>query len=225
MLLSTLADMCQVALDDSGGAIWSQQTVQDWVLEAIRDYSNHCQRIALEYLPLTPYSYIFNPPLACLDIVSASREAREAGDPIYLTRYNHKDPRFWEEDDYYDWVPSLDRFSPGILYLSKPAGSSEFLELISKSLYYVYEYAGADPVILVPDQDLPITVHYVVWRALTERLMHVITTNVPDGNESTNPDHWGNRLGAMNDAVAAARKTYDTALAAAVQARAGIHPD
>jgi hypothetical protein len=219
MLLSGLADICQLALNDSGAAIWSQQTVQEWVLEGIRDYSNHCQRTSIEYYATDAYTYTFNAPLACLDVVTLSRETDEEGFYQYLTRYNHQDPRFYEEDDYYDWLPSHDRFYSGVIHLSKATVPGDVLQLTYKSLYYVYEFAGADPEILVADEDLPIIVQYVVWRALTERFLHILSLNPPSGGSSADPDHWGNRLGDLRQAIELARDHYTASLTAAVQAR------
>jgi hypothetical protein len=172
--LAQLADICQRQLADETGFTWSQETVEAWVLEAIRDISQHFPRVREARYTLTAQVHEYDLPNDFVDALLVEYPDGE-DPPAYLTRLARTDPDFWSSDDYYDIYPGgqlsdpdVDELEVGLLILSAAPSTGEHA-----TLAYSAEHDSAlDPTdtVTIAQRLHGVVVTYVVWRAWVERV-------------------------------------------------------
>ena len=119
--LLQLADRCQLALNDSGVGTWPQATVEAWVLDAIRDYSQYFPRVRTSTTTITTPSstpHVFDLPGDFLAVVLVEFPDGE-DPPEYLQLRSRTRDGFWDYTGFYDIEPSHDAATAGKLYLSE----------------------------------------------------------------------------------------------------------
>ncbi len=218
-----LADVCQMAMADAGGAVWAQETVEEWVLEGIRDFESRflaTKDVLIDVGPGLPRELQLD-----ADVVSIIQVEYPYGEdpPSFLTRFSRFDPRFWEGTGYYDVRISERRGEGPVLFLSDDLVTDEIIKCTCRCLYWDFADFGEpwySEGVLIPDRYLSIIVDYVVWRALQERVLNqaqaVCASRTPADYQYLAALHGA--LGALQSAADAARKIYDDAFAAALAA-------
>ena len=216
MEISEVADMAQIALNDTAASVWPQATVETWVLEAIRDYETRLQFIAIIDQYMTGVVWTLDLPQPTVDVLAVEYPWGYFP-PNYLTRFSRFDPRFYDSDQYYDWEPRLDRSHEPILYLSAETTPNTMITFTLKYLYYDYTWGGQT--VLVPDQHIPVLINFVVWRAMQERLATAVQTieyKVMNGMTTSIVFNNTDIVATLAAVAAAARNLYEASLAAAI---------
>ena len=160
--LAQIATRAANALADAGAATWSAATLQEWVNEAIRDYSQHFPAtITQTLLPTTgDHDHALNSRYQGILLV----EYPVGEDPPqYLTRLSRSHPDFWLSDDYYDIEPSGTSSDGPTLYISANPTTGEQIKV---TMHASHEpVTGATSLIPVYSQHEHLLVLFVVWKA------------------------------------------------------------
>jgi hypothetical protein len=167
--LLQLADRAQLALNDAGVATWAQATVESWVLDAIRDYSQSFPRVrtSTTTIAVDDAGHEFDLPTDFLGMVLVEFPDGE-DPPEYLKRRSRTRSGFWDYEGYYDLEPSADAGSAGTLYLSEEPDNGEAYTLTWLAPHDTDLDSG--DTITVPEDHESILVLYVVWQAIRERM-------------------------------------------------------
>lgn len=210
--LSQLADRVQLLLNDTEGTVWSQLSIEQWIVDGVREYSIHFPRTCyLSGLTADGLQEIELPEdfIAMLQV-----EFPRTDDPPhrYLKRLARTHPDFWQRDYYYDVEPT--NASPeatSTLYLSAvPTGQSIGL---TYSAFHIPTYADGEPSLMqasVPHQHEHIIEQFAVWQAHVQRL----ATEVQD------PDLTIRLMQQYKLAVQTTEASYRASLREAMKARA-----
>ncbi|MGD2155826.1 MAG: hypothetical protein PVG14_09525 [Anaerolineales bacterium] len=163
--LAELADKAQNALDDAGAGTWSQTVIEEWCLDAIRDYARFFPRtIQLEITTSADDNY-YDLPYDFREIVSVEYPQGE-DPPEFLQRYDYQIDDFWNSDDYYDVVERREATDKTELVISADPDADETIRV-----EYVGDHdlsVGSSDPITVPERHEDILVAYVVWAAWRE---------------------------------------------------------
>ncbi len=199
--ITKVADLAQIALSDTANSTWSQSDVEQWVIEAIRDYGSHFHRALETTLNCVTDQHNYTLPndyIAPLKV----EYPKDEDPPVYLDRFPRKDPTFWQSDRYYDVQEFSTAEDPGELWISPDPSTGEYIYLTYQAMYYDPDASIAVTNCYVPDTHLPLLVLFVQWKAAVERL----------NNELQAPDRSINLIDDMNDAVDTARRSYERAI-------------
>lgn len=197
-----------LALGDPGGATWPTDTVDDWVEEAIRDYSQHFKRTLSQTIDCVDDQHNYDLNYDVRGIISVEYPQGE-DPPEYLDRKSRLDPDFWTDDGYYDWEPAYQEVdhtgsAPPVLWISAEPVDTEDI-LVTYHAHFHYEASNE---VLVPEEHIPILILFVQWKAMHERM--ATATQAPDYSQVL--------ITQLRAAVDSARATYEKALRTAVQA-------
>ncbi|MGD8626206.1 MAG: hypothetical protein PVJ34_16835 [Anaerolineae bacterium] len=204
--LEEIANRAQNVLADSAAATWSQATVQEWITDAIKEYSTTFPRQLGTTVSTSADTHNYTLPSDFLEMLLVEYPTGE-DPPEYLERLNRKDPRFWHSDDFYDVEHKRDAQADGVLWISDdPAGTE------TVTLTYLGHHdltLAADDSITVPAEHEHLLILWVVWRAHQER----------EADELQNPDTTIRMLHQMKLATEAAERAYYKALNEAKEQR------
>jgi hypothetical protein len=207
MDIADVADLAQESLSDTGGSIWDQAVVENWVLEAIRDYSMHFHQVKDETIATSDgvHEYILDRDV--LDVINV--EFPDSQDPPeYLTRLPRTDPRFWASDKFYD-LELRHTFAPdyeSAIWISAPGETGVSIGYQYLAAYYEGTGVVADITVTLPINHVQILIVYVHWKAATERLF----------DELQDPDRTIHLIDGMRNTVDTLRQQYDRMLAEAL---------
>jgi hypothetical protein len=202
--LANLADQAQISLNDAGAGTWPQATVEAWVLDAIRDYSQHFSRTLEATVTTTAATHRYDLPVAPAAFRGMVLVEYPTGEdpPEVLDPLSRKDPRFWAGEGYYDVEPS-GAASAGSLWISASPDDGETITLTYLAPHS--DKLASDDTLTVPGEHETILVDYVVWRALSERVV----------TEAQSPDTTVRLLYQFMLAAERAEDAYRESLAAA----------
>jgi hypothetical protein len=212
-----LADIAQNTLGDAGAATWPQATVEEWVVQALRDYGTHFSRIrALRIAVATTGTRSYELPEDFREMVNVLYPY-DVSDPHQtetpLHRRDRRDPGFWDEDGYYDILStrSADEDADlSVLYISEEPTAGEEIYIEYSTFYWdIPTGAPETDYIYVPYEHIPILVQFIVFLAAQERL----------ATELQDPDRTLHLVNDLTEAVASAKKIYDDMIAAAKAGR------
>jgi hypothetical protein len=165
--LAELADKAQNALDDAGAATWSQAVIEEWCVDAIRDYSRYFPRVIREDISTGAVGGVHEHDLPndFRDIITVEYPQGE-DPPEYLDRLHYQDPYFWNSDKNYDIIARHEEILNGILIVSAETTALETIRI-----EYVGDHdldlASGDQ-ITVPMRHEDLLIAYVVWVAWRE---------------------------------------------------------
>lgn len=204
--LAQLADRAQNALNDSGAGTWSQTLVQEWVLEAVREYSIHFPRIQIADMDCSTGAHEYDLPADYSAMLTVEYPLGQ-DPPQYLKRKDHRDPLFWLSDDYYD-VPQIPGeiapegkdVAPAQLYISAQVSTGETIR-ITYHAHHRLDLEGSD-LLSVPREHEHLLILFVIWKAFTERL----------ATESQSPDTTMGLLQSLRLLAQRAQEAYLAAL-------------
>ena len=165
--LAQLADRAQAAVSDGAAATWSQDQMEAWAVEAIRDYSNYFPRRLQATITTTLDERTYDLPAGLLAVASVEYPAGE-DPPQYLARHSYTDPAFWQADGHYDLVRSRDATGTAELTISTKPAAGETIAVHYLAIHDV-TVESADT-ITVPAAHEPILIEFIIWRAWLERL-------------------------------------------------------
>jgi hypothetical protein len=209
--ITEVADIAQNALGDAAAGTWSQATVEEWVLQAIRDYSTHFSMITTTTITCVTGIREYALPtdfLAAVHVQYPYEMVAGVGTPDEgLKRKSFTQPDFWDVDGYYDWLPVRSAgVEPADLYISNIPTACELIYVVYSALYYHRD--DSSPTITycrVPDQHIPVLVQFVMFLAAQERL----------NTELQDPDRTIHLIDDLRGAVRGAKKTYGEMITAA----------
>lgn len=160
-----LRELCRRRLGDlSGSPTFSDLQVNQWINDALSDYSLHFPRPAATDLSTTAGEHAYDLPA---DFQAMARVEYPQGDdpPTLLAPRGEDQAGFWESDGYYS-VRAGDAVTPAQVVISASPGEAETLRL-----GYLADHAWLDDetdVTTVPDRHLELIVLFVRWAALQE---------------------------------------------------------
>jgi len=167
--LAELADRAQIMLNDSGAGTWAQATVEEWVKDAIKDYSTHFpmqDEVTVSVSGANP-GHEFNLFTGIIGILEVEYPDGESP-PIYLKRKKRHNPGFYGYAGYYDVWLTGDQTTAPVLYLSEEPSDGE--DIIVKVIKHHPEPASSGTDLTVPIHHENILLLYVLWAAFRERL-------------------------------------------------------
>lgn len=167
--LAQLADRAQLTLNDSLASTWPQATVESWVLDAIRDYSQTFPMTVTFTVTVSGASPGHEFDLVT-GIIAISLVEYPGGEdpPVYLKRRRRTHPNFYNVEGYYDWQPTDDQTTAPVLYLSEEPSDGETIYVTVK-IHHTTSLVSGDS-ITVPVHHESILILYVLWQAFKERL-------------------------------------------------------
>jgi hypothetical protein len=189
-----LADRAQNVISDAGAAKWSQAIIEEWVQDALRDYSRsfpRVQHITVETFAATRVYAISGDFFGILSFEYPILE----DPPHYIQRFDSQDPAFYE-GDYYDLIYML---SVPVIILSQPQDDQSF----TCHIYTTHVAATSPAVLTVPGGHEDILIQYIVWRAMSER--KALQAHTPTSNSSL-------LMAQLNQLEKDARRIYERML-------------
>lgn len=167
--LANLADRAQLYLNDSGAGTWPQATVESWIVDAVRDYSQRFPRTRTVSISFTG-SDIGHEHELTTDVIAVTL-VEFPGDedpPAYLKRRPRTHPQFYDREGYYDIHIIHDQTDYALLYLSREPVDGEKVYVTFICTHDVTLSSGDD--LTVPYQHEGLLILYVLWQAFKERL-------------------------------------------------------
>ena len=165
--LAQLADRAQNAISDAGATTWSQSIVEEWSVEAVRDYSQFFPRRVTDTIATLVDDREYDLPADFRRMLSVEYPT-DQDPPEYLRRRSFMDPDFWEVDGYYDVVKHGDVAGVDELWISEKPAAGETITIIYHADHDLSLASGDS--ITVPARHEHILVEFVIWRAWTELL-------------------------------------------------------
>lgn len=173
--MTTLAQMIsrsRNALSDPDEETWSDALLEEWLRDAVRDYSRYIPRALPENQNFSsaPFNQ-FNPPFAFQAIVSMRHYYNSGADYRFVTRKDWHDLAFQDGSGYYYHVRKRsDANETDLIMLSfdvaeTPAEYIQFDYLAD----HEWLFDNPDYILSVIERDEPILIQYVIWRAWLER--------------------------------------------------------
>ncbi|MFN2189010.1 MAG: hypothetical protein ACK2T3_09610 [Candidatus Promineifilaceae bacterium] len=160
--LETLINLCEADLADTGNTTWSAADIQQWIVDAIADYSAHFRRILIQDITTSLNDRMYDLQDSCIGVISV--EYPQGHDPPqYLQLRSHTHPDFWVQEGYYDHITHSDDTDAGELWISAKPAAGETIRV----RYQAYHELPDDTsdVITVPAEHQHILRNYVLWRA------------------------------------------------------------
>jgi len=193
---SQLRDLVRRRLgDDSVPYKWSDLQVNQWINDAIADYSVHFPRTITLKIDCTAGTHYYNLPLDIKTVISVEYPKGE-DPPEFLTLSDRLLPEFFESDTLYCVEPSIDAVTAGLLWISSDPLATEDINLIYQG-DHAYLDDDADAVTVI-DRHLELIMLYVRWAGFQE----LATT------ESSNPDPTSLALSTLELNAYRAQRLY-----------------
>lgn len=167
--LANMADRCQLTLNDSGAGTWSQDTVESWVIDAIRDYSQRFPRTRTVSITFSGddngHEHEFTTDIIAVALVEYPGDEDP---PVYLKRRPRTHSQFYGHAGYYDVHLPHDQTEYSLIYTSEEPQDGEKLYVTFTCHHDVTLDSGDD--LTVPVHHEGILLLYVLWQAFKERL-------------------------------------------------------
>jgi hypothetical protein len=177
--LATLINLCEADLADSGNATWAAADIQQWIVDAIADYSIHFKRELSQDLTTLLNDRMYDLPDVCFGIVSVEYPQGE-DPPEYLHPRSHTHPDFWITEGYYDYIINGNDTDQDELWISDKPAASETIRV----RYLAHHDLPTETTdnLTVPDEHQFLLRNYVLWRAAIQ--LKVVEEASPTSNSS-----------------------------------------
>jgi hypothetical protein len=168
--MTTLVNMAlraQLALNDTEAGTWEQETLESWILDAVKDYSQYFPRVQTSALTVTSETgHAYDLPADFLNVILVEYPTGE-DPPAYLLRRARTRPDFYDHPGYYDVEPSKAAFGYAQIYFSEEPQAGEEWQVT----YHGTHDSTLDPsdVITVPQDHEYLLILFVIWQAFKER--------------------------------------------------------
>ena len=177
--LATLINLVEADLSDSGNATWAAADIQQWIVDAIADYSGHFRRELSQDLTTLLNDRMYDLPATCLDIVSV--EYPQGSDPpTYLQHRSHNHANFWIDSGHYDYIISGSDTAEDEIWISEKPSADETIR-VRYLAHHDLPTENTDN-LTVPDEHQYVLRNYVLWRAAIQ--LKVIEEATPTSNSS-----------------------------------------
>jgi hypothetical protein len=198
---SDLRNLCRRRLGDTASPYhWSDLQINQWINDAIAEYSIHFPRQLKTTLTCSAAVTAYDLPAGFLAPTSVEYPVGE-DPPRYLYRLAITEPNFWAQLDCYDILLPEDQSDlPQILLSAEPAAGEQI------TIHYLAEHPSLDDdadITTVPDRRLELIVLFVRWAAYQELA----------SSESADPDPTNLAMGTLELNAYRARREYRKLLA------------
>ena len=195
-----LRDLCRRRLGDLAVPYkWSDLQVNQWINDAIADYSIHFPRRVALKIDCATGMHTYDLPADCHAVLRVEYPHGEYP-PKYLQLSDSASPFFYDSGYLYDFAPAMDADTPGQIIISASPLSIEDIEIIYQGDHtYLDDDAGE---VTVLDRHLELVMLYVRWAAYQE----LATT------ESSDPDPTSLALSTLELNAYRAQRLYLQAL-------------
>jgi hypothetical protein len=204
----SLRDLCRRRLGDLEVPYkWSDLQVNQWINDAIADYSIHFPRRVELKLDCTLNTHSYALPADCHGLLSVEYPTGQ-DPPEYLRPADRFAAGFYTHDDLYDFLPSHDQDSPGSLCISADPTAAQDINVI-----YLADHAYPDDdldEITILERHYELILLYVRWAAYQELA----------SSESSDPDPTSLALSTLELNAYRAQRLYLQALEKAHKAEA-----
>lgn len=209
--LTELADVIQIHLSDSAADTWSQANIEQWIRDAIKEYSIHFPRVLSATINCQQDIRIYDLPADFYDTLSVEYPAGE-DPPRFLRRLTRKHSLFWQSAGFYDLIKTLDDTNRAQMIVSQKPQTGQTIDVWYQAGHQ-FDLESGDA-ISVPAEHHHLLIMYVVWLAWRERL----------AAEEKGPDSITSLLSQYASNTARAWRDYTEALnrAKLVQAPGGF---
>ena len=167
--LAEIADRAQLTLNDAGAATWPQATVEAWVIEAIREYTQSFPRTVRSTItigaPSPGHEFDLTADYIAMILVEFPGDEDP---PVYLKHRHRTHPQFYGYEGYYDVEPSGDMTEVPTLFLSEEPANGDKICWTAKCHHDTTLVSGDD--ITVPEHHEGLLLLFVLWQAFKERL-------------------------------------------------------
>jgi hypothetical protein len=177
--LSDLIDLCEADLADSGNATWSAADVEQWLRDAIADYSIHFPRVLSTTIATSADDRTYDLPADFLEPLTVEYPTGE-DPPEYLKRRGYTHPDFWEVDGYFTIVHRGDDTDVDELWISEEPDDAETITVIYKGKHDNTIDAGDN--LTVPARHHYLLRYYVQWQARLQ--LQIAEEKSPTSNSS-----------------------------------------
>ena len=175
-MTTTLAQMiarCQTALSDTTEATWTEAAIEEWLRDAVKDYSRYIPRTVPETATsfVNPPHPFFNPDFPFQAIVYMMHFYDSGDSWEQVTRKDRSTPAYQNHTGKYYHIDrradanELDRIELNFVPVAYPAGWISFDYLTD----HEWLFDSPDYLLSVIPRDEPILIQYVIWRAWLER--------------------------------------------------------
>ena len=205
--LQNLIDAVEADLSDPGNVTWAAADIEQWLRDAIADYSQHFPRTLSETIAAATDDRKYDLPAGFLDVLTVEYPTGQEP-PEYLARRPHDHPRFWIENGYFDIVERGDDTDASELWISKKPTTGESIDVLyhGRHLMNSTDLATSDN-LTVPEHHHHLLRKYARWQAAEQ--LKAAEEAAPTSNSSLLMSQL-----AIN--VDRARRAYVDALAKAV---------
>jgi len=202
--LTQLIDACEADLADSSNAVWSAADVEQWLRDAIADYSQHFPRTMTTEIACSADDREYDLAATFQEMITVEYP-KDEDPPQFLQRRPHNHPDFWPEAGYYDIIFRAGDSDVDELWIStKPAAGEKIDATYLADHDFTSVVATATT---VPEKHHHILRKYVMWQALHQ--LKVQEEASPTSNSSLLMSQY-----AIN--VDRARRAYVDSLAKAL---------
>ncbi len=162
--MTTLAEVVTSArqvLNDAGSTDFTDDMIEDWIAQGIRDLNHHFPRRLTDTLTTTAGTHEYDVEISYIAVLSVEYPTGE--DPKQFLKHRaYTEQGFWTSEDYYDFIRRFDQLSANppqlIISASPPAGETITIEVVAE-----HDIAASPLTIL--DRHIPIILEYVKWQA------------------------------------------------------------
>jgi hypothetical protein len=177
--IQDLIDACEADLADAGNATWSAADIEQWLRDAIADYSLHFPRTLTVEISCSADDRQYDLPATFVEPLSVEYP-KDQDPPRFLLRRPESHPDFWSQDGYYDIIYRADDADVDELLISSKPSAGEKIDVTFLANHDFTSVVGANTT--VPGAHQHILRRYVMWQALHQLL--VIEEASPTSNSS-----------------------------------------
>ncbi|MFN2158764.1 MAG: hypothetical protein ACK2TW_02310 [Anaerolineales bacterium] len=158
---------------------WSNEQVNQWINDAIADYSIHFPLLKTQTISCSEDDRQYDLSTDFVEVISVEYPTGE-DPPVYLTRRDYKHPDFWEVEGYYDVLKHRDFENPDELIISEEPDEGESIDVIYQAHHTFLDDDDTDEM-SVPERHLDLIILYVRMAAYQE----LATTESCDPNTNS----------------------------------------
>lgn len=167
--LQQLIDATQGDLGDQAEATWHSEDIEQWLRDAIGDYSLHFPRILTQTIACSANDRTYDLPAGFMQVLTVEYPAGQ-DPPEYLARRPHDHPHFWRVAGYFDIIRRGDDTDVDEIWISQKPSAGESIDVIyqGQHLMDTTNLTNTDS-LTVPERHHSLLRRFATWQA-AERL-------------------------------------------------------
>jgi hypothetical protein len=197
---SDLRNLCRRRLGDTSSPYtFSDLQINQWINDAIADYSVHFPRTLDKTIDCSDGVHSYDLPT---NFIAVTRVEYPTGEepPDYLVRRAHTQANYWQQTGHYDIIHRHDQSDASELWISESPSAGENIAIQYLGVH-AYLDDGTDTC-TIPDRHLELVVLFVRWAAYQELA----------STESADPDPTSLGMGTLELNAYRAKREYRTKL-------------